>query len=93
MLRACALMLALTTISAAAEIPIKDFVRKSDYFSAKISPKGEYLALSKPHDDSNAIVVIDLKGMKVAGAVSFGHGQWADRFWWVAPDRIVIAMA
>ena len=88
-----ALLLFFASASAADPIPAHDFARKAGYESAKISPKGDYLAVGTWVDDRLAMAVIDLKKMKVSTTLRFSAGQHVANFWWTKPDRLVAAVA
>lgn len=78
------------TVSAAeAEIPIKDFVRHSEYSAAKISPTGKYLALTALQGKQMVLVVMRLSDMKVLRSTHLDRDESVGAFYWVGPERIV----
>jgi dipeptidyl aminopeptidase/acylaminoacyl peptidase len=79
--------------SAAAAIPVKDFARWSEVTDAKISPNGDYLAVSKWLGDGAGMIVIDLKVMKVISSFRLNRGDSIDDFIWVGPNRLVLPVA
>lgn len=90
----CLAVLAAAQVDArAAEIPVKDFARWRDFESAKISPHGDYLAVSKWIGDQTAVAILELKSMKFTGAMKFSHGQSPANYWWVGPKRVVAEVA
>ncbi|HUR40992.1 MAG TPA: S9 family peptidase [Verrucomicrobiae bacterium] len=92
---AVALALALCAGVAGATEPtaIKDFVRKTEFLSAKISPTGEFLAVAMPVEQQTMVGIIDLKNKKVSGHLRFADGEHVADFWWVGPKRIVASVA
>jgi dipeptidyl aminopeptidase/acylaminoacyl peptidase len=78
---------------AAPLVPVKDFARSHAVINAKISPNGDYLAVSKWFGDQMAVGIIDLKSMKLTGALQFTQGDSPANFWWVGPKRVVASVA
>jgi acetyl esterase/lipase len=70
-------------------VPVKDFARRPDIISAKISPTGDYLAMSTWAGEQFGIAVIDLRNMKISGVMAFVHGDLPLGYAWVAPRRLV----
>jgi acetyl esterase/lipase len=93
-----AFSIALTSVSSIAAgapplVPVKDFARKSDFESAKISPNGDYLAVAIPSGDQTMLGIIDLKNMKISGHLRFIRGEHVYQYWWVGPERVVVSIA
>jgi dienelactone hydrolase len=83
-------------VAAAAEpplVPVKDFARKPAFERAKISPSGEYLAVSTPVGDQTSLAIIGLKDRKITGGIQFRTGEHVHDFWWVGPERVVLTVA
>lgn len=78
---------------AASPIPVADFVRKSDYESAKISPNGDFLAVSLPVGEQSSLGIIDLKTRKLVSSLRFALGEHVWGYWWARPDRVIISIA
>ena len=60
--------LLLAPLAAQAQQPIADFVKRPTYGTAKISPDGEYLAITVDHGEQDVLTVLDaatLKPLKV----------------------------
>lgn len=74
-------------------VPAKDFARKTEFESAKISPNGDYLAVATPVGDQTGLGIIDLKTRKLAGGLHFHRGEHVADYWWVSPSRVVVAIA
>jgi dipeptidyl aminopeptidase/acylaminoacyl peptidase len=79
-------------VALAGEIPTKDFARKTDYETAKISPDGAYIATAMLLNDQRALGVIDIKSRKMISATRFSHGNDFADYWWVGPSRIAFAL-
>ena len=78
---------------AAPLVAIKDFARKAEFESAKISPDGDYLAVSMPLEGQTVLGILDLKNRKVSGTLRFGRGEHVSDYWWVGPRRVVTSIA
>ena len=70
-----------------------DFARHAAYERVKISPNGEYLAVSAPIDESTGLAVIRLKDMAITASVRLGHQEHVGDFWWTGPDRVLISQS
>lgn len=74
-------------------VPLKDFVRHPEFQSAKISPGGEYLALTVPVQGRNALGIVDLKSHTVIGRAKFDKPAEINGFWWSGPEKVVMSYA
>ena len=94
-LRATALALVLAwPCMARAEGPdIGAFMDMDGFQSIKLSPTGEYYAITIPVDDKTALVLRRRADNQVVGAFSLGARTHVDAFWWVNPTRVVFSMA
>ena len=86
-----ALCLAATPAASIAQTrySIEDFVRHATYSSVKISPNGDYLAMTMDHGDQDVLTVLrtsDLKAMKVN---QLPDKKSVGSFHWVSPDRLI----
>ncbi|WP_165569503.1 alpha/beta hydrolase family protein [Corallincola luteus] len=72
---------------------VDDFVRFNAFQDVKISPQGDYLAVSMSDAEGKLVVsVLDRKSLKITGVAGFsGHWQAGD-FFWVNDDRIVVQL-
>jgi acetyl esterase/lipase len=73
-------------------VPVKDFARKPAFEKAKISPNGEYLAVSTPVGDQTSLGIISIKDRKITGGIQFTTGEHVHNFWWVGPERVVLTV-
>jgi dipeptidyl aminopeptidase/acylaminoacyl peptidase len=76
----------------ARETPIEDFARHPKFRMAKISPNGEYVAVTGVVDGKTMLGLIHLADMKVIN-ISPRAREDINRFWWVAPDRVMYTVA
>lgn len=73
-------------------IPVRDFARFAEYGSVKISPTGEYVAVTMPVEDKTGLAIVRLSDGKLTGAMYFAEKQHVGEFWWVGPERVVITI-
>src|SRR3546814_8660248 len=52
------LLLILSGVAAAREVPIKDFFKDAEFESVLLSPDGEHIAVTMPRDDRSVLVVL-----------------------------------
>jgi dipeptidyl aminopeptidase/acylaminoacyl peptidase len=101
---ACAAALGLAILAAAAAAQtapatvagkaptVADFVRKSRFESAKISPDGTHIAVTFWRDDVIGLGIVDTRKLKLAGTVWFSHGTHVVDYEWVSDQRVVMAL-
>ena len=88
------LSLALSACPAiAGDIPIRDFARLPQYTRVKLSPSGEYLAVSIPKGDETGLAVIRLADMKLIAGGQGGKKTHVGNFWWVNDHQLLASMA
>jgi len=92
-LAALAACLAFVSLTASAQVDVDAFVRKDQFEDIKLSPNGEYLAATVPLEDSTALAITSRTETKMLATFSMGKNTHVDDFWWVSPDRVVIAVA
>ena len=68
---------------------IEDFVRHATYSSVKISPTGEYLAMSMDHGDQDVLTVLRTSDLKVIKVNQLPDKKSVGSFHWVSPDRLM----
>lgn len=88
---ALALVIAAGNIHAAepAEIPIIDFVRNPTYSSVKISPTGEYLALTVDRGDVDVLTVLRTRDLGIVKINQLPNDKSVGAFHWVSPQRLM----
>ena len=76
----------------AAEVPIKDFARHPKFNLAKISPDGQYLAVTGIVGGKTVLALVHLSDMKTVN-IEPRSREDVNEFWWVAPDRVMYTVA
>jgi dipeptidyl aminopeptidase/acylaminoacyl peptidase len=75
-----------------AEVPLRDFARWADFEDIRLSPNGDYIAMTKMIDDHVALGFIRLADFTATGGLNFGKMDHVVDFWWVGPDRVVATL-
>jgi dipeptidyl aminopeptidase/acylaminoacyl peptidase len=84
----------LVSTASLADVPIKSFAKRPDYYDVKISPQGDYIALLVPDGDGQTgIAVLSLSPAKILSKISLGDHRSASQYWWVSPNRLVVTPA
>jgi hypothetical protein len=79
---------------AGSEIPIEVFFQHPVYQDAKISPTGQYLAVTKPLEGQTILTIVDWKKREVTGAIHLNdRNEHVDKFWWASDRRVVFTTA
>ncbi len=96
---ACVLMLSGVAMAATDEArvappPLEHFLRHSQYVDVKISPGGEYLAVSALATEStSAIAILRRADLTAVGGTRLGDGLIVNRLEWVGDKRIVFSVS
>ena len=77
----------------AAPPAIDAFIEEGGVRDIKISPTGEYLAMSVRKDGQTGIAVMALADHRVLSAMRFGRDTHVHDFWWVNGERLLMSMA
>ncbi len=84
----------LMTASAAEDlIPLEDLVRNPKLREARISPTGEYLAVTVPINEQVAMVVLRTSDLTPLKVTQLPNKQGVGPFYWSGPERLVFAGA
>ncbi|MCD9029958.1 S9 family peptidase [Luteimonas sp. BDR2-5] len=87
------LALALGTFSihavAATPPPIEDFVRHPTYSNAKISPSGEYLAITVDRGDQDVLTIMRTSDLQILKVNQLPDKKSVGSFEWISPERIM----
>ncbi|MCC2608098.1 alpha/beta hydrolase family protein [Planctobacterium marinum] len=67
-----------------------DFARGNQYYSAKVSPDGKYLAVGVLEDTERKLLVLDTQTFKVVGGANLPYPRQVGPFYWVNNERLVI---
>lgn len=76
-------------VIAAEKIPLSDFIKRPTYSAAKLSPNGEYLAISVDHGDQDVLAVIRLQDMKLIKVNQLPDKKSVGSFYWVSDTRLL----
>jgi dipeptidyl aminopeptidase/acylaminoacyl peptidase len=80
--------------SAAPEpVDVAPFVRKATYIDVKISPNGDYFAVTVPLEDRTVLVILRRSDMKPTAKIEGGKDSVIYGFWWANDERVVASMA
>ncbi len=81
------------TISAPASAsplqPVVDFVGHPSYSTVKISPNGEYLAITVDRGDQDVLTVLRTSDLKLIKVNQLPDKKSIGSFFWVSPDRLM----
>ena len=86
---ALALVFVCLDVAAAPPQPIRDFIRRPAYSDAKISPKGDYLAVTVDQGESNVLTVLKTSDLSVVKVNQLPEGKAVGEFYWVGPERLM----
>lgn len=90
------LSLALPVVAQAqtpAAIDLQPYMRKDTYGDVKISPKGDYLAVTVPIEDRTVLVVLRRSDMTPTAKIQGDKDSQIYGFWWANDERLVASMA
>ncbi|WP_243699927.1 S9 family peptidase [Lysobacter sp. N42] len=73
----------------AATPSIEDFVRHPTYSGVKISPDGEYLALTVDRGEQNVLTVMRTKDLSLVKVNQLPDGKSVGQFYWTSPQRLM----
>jgi dipeptidyl aminopeptidase/acylaminoacyl peptidase len=78
---------------AIAQVDVDAFIRKDLFHDIKLSPNGDYYAATVPLEDKTGLAIMRRADKKIAGSFALGKNSHVTDFWWVNPERVVIAVA
>lgn len=81
--------LALPVLSLAAVPPVEDFVKHSLYSGVKISPTGEFLAVTVDRGDQDILTVLRTSDLKLLKVNQLPDKKSVGTFYWVGDDRLM----
>ncbi len=70
-------------------IPVEDFVRHATYSGVKISPSGEYLAMTVERGERHVLVVLRTKGLTLVKINELPDEKSVGQFYWTSPTRLM----
>lgn len=68
---------------------IEDFVRHPTYSGTRISPTGEYLAMTVDRGDQDVLVVLRTKDLSVVKVNQLPDTKSVGAFYWTSPERLL----
>ena len=77
------------TGAANAAIPVEDFVKHATYSSVKISPNGEYLALTIDRGEQDVLTILRTDDLRVVKINQLPDKKSVGSFYWVSSDRLM----
>src|SRR4249919_1998307 len=80
---------AATAVAAPPIIPVEEFVKHAEFSVAKISPNGEYLAMTTQRGEQDALVVLSIKDMAVVKMTQLPNEKSIGAFYWVGSKRLM----
>lgn len=70
-------------------IPVEDFVRHATYSGAKISPNGDYLAMTVEREERYVLVVLRTKDLSPLKINELPDQKSVGQFYWTSPERLI----
>ena len=87
----CGLLGAFATSAAESKPSIEDFVRHSTYSAVKISPDGEYLAMTIDRGEQDVLAVLRTRDMKILKINQLPDEKSVGSFYWTSPERLLFS--
>ena len=78
---------------ALAQVDVEAYLKRDKYERVKISPAGDYLAVTVPLEDRTALVIVRRSDNSITAKAIGGEHSLVDDFWWANDERVVVAMA
>jgi dipeptidyl aminopeptidase/acylaminoacyl peptidase len=75
--------------AAESEIPVMDFVRNPTYSGVRISPNGEYLAMTVDRSGQDVLAVLRTKDLGIVHVNTLPNEKSVGAFQWVSPERLM----
>ncbi len=80
---------ALSVAHAAPPQPIKDFVGHATYGAVKISPTGDYLAITVDRGDQDVLTVLRTSDLQILKVNQLPDKKSIGSFYWTSPERLM----
>lgn len=90
---AAAAWLVFASFGAFAQVDVSTFVRKDKFDDIKLSPNGEYYAATIRLEDRTGLAIMLRSGNKLTAHFVLGKNTHVSGFWWVNPERVLIAIS
>ena len=78
---------------AAAQVDLDAYLKRDSYERIKISPTGEYMAVTVPLEDRTVLAIMRRADKVITAKAMGGEHSLVDDFWWANDERVVVAMA
>ncbi len=82
-------LLAVAQVAFAADASIEDFVRHPTYSDVKISPTGEYLAMTVDRGEQNVLTVLRTSDLSLVKVNQLPDAKSVGQFHWTSPERLM----
>lgn len=76
-----------------ARVDISQFVEPDSFTSIKLSPSGEYFAMTVPVEGHTGLAVMRRDDSRITAIFRFTKGTHVHDFWWVNDNRVVMSVA
>ena len=76
-----------------AQVDVSPFVERDSFNDIKISPTGEYFAMTVWLEDQTGLVVMRRSDGELTATFRFRGGTHDDDFWWVNDDRVLMSIS
>lgn len=86
-------LLLLACAPASAQVDLDAYLKRDTYERIKISPTGEFLAVTVPLEDRTVLAIMRRADKVVTAKAMGGEHSLVDDFWWANDERVVVAMA
>lgn len=85
----CVLLSSALASYAETPLPIEEFVRHPAYSGVRISPNGEFLAMTVDRGEQDVLAVLRTQDLKLLKLNQLPDGQSVGAFYWVGPERLM----
>ena len=85
--------LSLTAQTGAKEYSVRDYVRYSEFHQVKISPTGEYIAITQQIDRRVRLIVMRMSDLAKIGLIQGNVREQIRDFHWANDERLVLQMS
>jgi dipeptidyl aminopeptidase/acylaminoacyl peptidase len=93
MLMVVGMVLCVVCTPAKAQVDLEAYLRRDKYERIKISPTGEYFAVTVPLEDRTALAIMRRSDKAITAKAIGGENSLVEDFWWANDERVVVAVA
>jgi dipeptidyl aminopeptidase/acylaminoacyl peptidase len=76
-----------------AQVDLEPLLKRDVLQALKISPTGEYYAMTVPLEDQTVLAVVRRADQQVTSKITAGSDNVISNVWWVSDDRVVVSVA